>query len=239
MATVSQTAIASSTTDGATITFSAQAVGANGGNDILYVGAGARSVAGASTMSCTIDGVSATQIVFATFDEGGGVRSNCGIFALARNSIPDPTQTDIDVALTHGASCIRHAAAVAVSPNAVAVATDTATQTNASSDLSVDTTTGGIVVGFIYNGDIGAISGITWTGLTEQSDIDVAAEGSNRFGSAYASNVAAETPRTISVTVSADLCGRVSASFAEAAAGASVGNGLTSGSKLQRIRLAA
>lgn len=191
-------------------------------------------------MSCTIDGVSATQIVFISFDEGGGIRSNCGIFALARNSIPDPAQTDVDVVLTHNASCIRHAAAVAVSPDAVATATDTASQTSASSNLSVDTDANGIVMGFIYNGDVGTI---TWTGLTEVSDLDVAAEGSNRFGSAYASNVAAETPRTISAVVSVDLPARVAASFAPAPAGAGgarkTGSGLTESRLLRKTRLAA
>ena len=74
MASVSQTAVASSTTDGASITFAAQAVGANGGSDIIYVGAGARSTSNASTMTCTVDGVAATQIVFRSYDEGGSVR---------------------------------------------------------------------------------------------------------------------------------------------------------------------
>jgi hypothetical protein len=217
MASVSQTAIASTTTDGASATFSAQAIGANGGSDILYVGAGARSTANASTMSCTIDGVAATQVVFHTFDEGGNVRSNCGIFALARNSLPDPAQTDVDVVITHNATCIRHAAAVAVSPDASATAGDTASQGNASTDLSVDTTTSGIVLGFIYNGDAGTIN---WTGLTETSDLDVAAEGSNRFGSAYASNVTAETPRTVTAAVVTDLSAKVAAAFPVAAAAA-------------------
>ncbi len=218
MASVSQTAVASTTTDGASATFAAQAVGANGGSDIIYIGAGARTIANASTMSCTVDGVAATQVVFRSFDEGGGIRSNCGLFAIGRNSLPDPAQTDVDVVITHNATCIRHAAAVAVSPDASATAHATTSQINTSLDLSLNTPASGIVMGFLYNGDGGTIG---WTGLTESSDLDVAAEGSNRFGTAYASNVSAETPRAISVAFSgSDFSAKVAASFPVAAAAA-------------------
>lgn len=239
MASVSQTAVASTTTDGASATFTGQAIGADGGSDILYVGAGARSTANASTMSCTIDGVAAPEVVFRSFDEGGNVRSNCGIFALARNSLPDPAQTDVDVVITHNATCIRHAAAVAVSPDASATAGATASQGNASNDLSLNTTANGIVVGFIYNGDAGTIN---WTGLTETSDLDVAAEGSNRFGSAYASNVSAETPRTVTAAVVTDLSAKVAAAFpvaSAAATGRKPGRGLTQSPLLASRKLVA
>jgi hypothetical protein len=235
MASVAQTAIASSTTDTATPTFAAQSVGANGGDDVIYIGCGARTVADAATMTCAVDGVSADQIAFRSFDEGGGVRSNCGLFAINRNDLPDPAQTDVDVVITHGATCIRHAAAVAVSPDAVKTATDTASQANASTNLNIDTPEAGIAIGFLYNGEI---STITWTGLTETSDIDVAGEGGNRFGTAYASNVTAETPRTVSASTGVDLSAKVAASFAEASAAAAVGAGLTQSLKLQRLALA-
>lgn len=219
MASVSQTAVASSTTDGTSITFAAQAIGANGGSDIIYVGAGARTTSNAATMSCTVDGVTATQIVYRSFDEGGGIRSNCGIYAVARNSLPDPAQTDVDVVITHSNTCIRHAAAVAVSPDASATAHATASQVSGSHNLNLNTPALGIVMGFLYNGDAGTIG---WTGLTEVSDLDVAAEGSNRFGSAYASAVSAETPRTITSALATDLSAKVAASFPVAAAAAAV-----------------
>jgi hypothetical protein len=224
---VSQTAIASSTTDTATPTFSAQAIGADGGSDVIYIGAGCRSTADASTMTCTVDGVSADQIVFRSFDEGGGVRSNCAMFAINRDDLPDPAQTDVDIALTHNQVAIRHAIAVAVSPNASKTAFATASQANASNDLSLNTPAGGIAIGFLYNGEI---STITWTGLTETSDLDVAAEGANRFGTAYASAVAAATPRTITGATGVDLSAKVAASFALASAAVAarfVGTNLT------------
>jgi hypothetical protein len=236
MASVAQTAIASTSTDGASATFAAQAIGADGGNDIIYVLAGARTTANASTLAVTVDGVAASQIVFRSSDEGGGVRSNCGIYAIARNSLPDPAQTDVDVVLTHNQTCIRHAAAIAVSADVSATAHATDGAVSGDLDISLNTPASGIVIGALYNGD-GGTSG--WTGLTEQSDLDVAAEGSNRFGTAYASNVSAETPRTVTVAFSGgDFAAKVSASFPVAAAAASVGAGLTNSLKLQRLQLA-
>ena len=217
MASVAQTAVATTSTDGSSATFTAQAIGANGGSDIIYVLAGARTVADASTMSVTVDGISATQIVFLSNNEGGGVRANCGIYAVARNSLPDPAQTDVDVVLTHNQTCIRHAAAVAVSPDASATAFATASAGVGSTNLNLNTSASGIVIGAAYNGDIASFG---WTGLTEQSDLDVASEGSNRFTTAYASAVSAETPRTVTAATATDLAAKVAASFAVAAAAA-------------------
>lgn len=233
MASVSQTAIASTTTDGSSATFSAQAIGANGGNDILYVIAGARTTANASTISVTIDGVAASQIVFRSSDEGGSVRANCGIYALARNSLPDPAQTDVDIVITHNATCIRHAAAIAVSADASATAHASEGAVAGDLDFSVNAPASGIVVAGLYNGDFTTVG---WTGATEQSELNVAGEGSNTFGTAYASNVSAGTPRTVSVVFSgSDLAAKVVATFPAAGAtitdtaGSSAGTGVATG----------
>jgi len=213
MASVTQTAIASSSTDTATPTFAAQAIGANGGSDVLYISAGARTIANASTMACSVDGVAATQAVFFSQNDGGNVRSNVGIFVLPRNNLPDPNQTDVDIVLTHDQVCIRHAVAVAVSPDASSSAFATKTAALGVSDVSVNTSADGIVVGSSYDGNGNTV---IWTGLTEVSDIDVAAEGSNRFSTAYASAVSAETPRTITATLLNDAAAKVVASFSTA-----------------------
>lgn len=233
MASVSQTAIASTTTDGSSATFTAQAIGADGGNDIIYVLAGARTTANASTLSVTVDGIAATQIVFRSSDEGGGVRSNCGIYAVARDSLPDPAQTDVDVVLTHNQTCIRHAAALAVSADASATAHATDSAVGGDLDVSLNTPANGIVIGAVYNGDFTTVG---WTGLTEQSELNVAGESSNTFGTAYASNVSAETPRTVTIAFSgSDLAAKVTASFPEAGAtiaetaGSAAGSGTATG----------
>lgn len=217
MASVAQTAIASTSTDGVTATFLAQAIGADGGSDIIYVLAGARSTANATTLAVTVDGVSATEIVFRSQDDGGGVRSNCGIYAIARDSLPDPAQTDVDIVLTHNQTCIRHAAALAVSAAASATAHDTDSAVAGDLSLSLDTPASGIVIGAIYNGDFVTVG---WTGLTETSELNVAGESSNTFGTAYASNVSAETPRAVTLSFSAgDAAAKVAASFSEFALG--------------------
>jgi hypothetical protein len=233
MATVAQTAIASTTTDGSSATFTAQAIGADGGNDIIYVLAGARTTANATTLSVTVDGVAATQIVFRSHDDGGGIRSNCGIYAIARDSLPDPAQTDVDVVLTHNQTCIRHAAALAVSAAASGTAHATDSAVGGDLDISLNTPASGIVIGAIYNGDFVTVG---WTGLTETSELNVAGESSNTFGTAYASNVSAETPRTVTIALSgADTGAKVSASFPVAGgtvsetAGSTAGTGTATG----------
>lgn len=213
MATVSNTASATSTTDTATPTFSAQAIGADGGSDIIYVVAATRSIANATTMACSIDGVSASQIVFRRQDDGGGISSNIAIFALARNSLPDPAQTDVDIVLTHNQIGIRHAVSVYVSPDASVSSFATSNAGAGTTSLNLNTSSGGIVIGGGYNGDSPSF---TWTGLTEDVDVDVAGEGSNRFSSASASNVSAETPRTVTITLVTDLAAKVAASFPSA-----------------------
>lgn len=213
MASVSQTAIASSSTDTATPTFAAQAIGANGGSDILYVMAGARTTANATTMSCTIDGVAAAAVAFLSSDSGGGVRSNIGIFALARNSLPDPAQTDVDIVLTHNQVCIRHAVAIAVSPDSSAAASATSSAAPGNTNLNLNTSADAIVIGTAYNGDLSAFG---WTGLTEQSDIDVAGEGSNQFTTAYASAVVLATPRTVTLASATDSAAKLAATFSAA-----------------------
>lgn len=240
MASVSQTAVATTTTDGASATFTAQAIGANGGSDIIYVLAGARTIADATTLSVTVDGVAATQIVFRSHDDTGGIRSNCGIYAVARNSLPDPAQTDVDVVLTHNQTCIRHAAAIAVSADASATAHASDGAIGGDLDISLNTPESGIVIGAIYNGDFVTVG---WTGLTEQSEVNVAGESSNTFGTAYASNVSAETPRTVTIALSgADTGAKVSASFpvaSAAATGRKPGRGLTQSPLLSSRKLVA
>jgi len=220
MATIAQTATATIDTNASTYSYTtssgnALAIGADGGNDVIYIGAGARTVADASTATVAVDGVSADLIIQHDYNEGSGIRSLAGIWAVDRNDLPDASQTDIDVVIEYNAGCLRNAVVAAVTADAVKAATDTATQDAGSAgDLNVDTTTGGVVMGFALNGDPNAF---TWSGLTEETDADL--EAANRYSSAYASNVSAETPRSVDFTVSSDFSASVAASFAEAAAG--------------------
>ncbi len=223
MASIAQTDFKSSTADSATPSFTtalgnALGIGANGGNDIIHIGFGTRTVNNAQISSATIDGVSATINVNSSFDEGGSVRSNACIISLARNSLPDPSQTDIDLVVTCTASNVRYAAVSAISPDGSATAFDTASATAATNTLDVDTPSSGYAMGVVYNGD--TTGGISWTGLTEVTDSAVAGEG-NQFGSAYASAVSAETPRAITGTANStpQLAAKVAASFAVASAG--------------------
>jgi hypothetical protein len=218
MATIAQTDTDVSTADAATYNYNtaggtALSIGADGGNDVIYIGAGARTTANASTATVTVDGVTADLIVQHNFDEGGGVRSLAGIWAIDRNDLPDASQTDVDVAITYNAGCIRNAAAIALSADAVKTATATATQDAGSAgNLNLNVPSLGVVMGFVFQGDNGTF---TWSGLTEETDADVE---SGSYSSAYASNASAETPRSVDVSPSAtDLSASVAASFAAAA----------------------
>jgi hypothetical protein len=199
----------------------AMGIGTNGGADIIYFTMGARSVASLTDVtSVTVDGVAAGVVDVEVFDEGGGIRSLAAIFALARNSLPDPTQTDVDVTIVFNQACVRAALDVFVSPDAGATAFDiTASSVGAGATitLSVDTPSGGagIVIGIVYSGTTGSV---TWTGLTEATDVDVGAEGSNQWTTALASNAAAATPMTVSAANSTVVLGAgIAASFDVAA----------------------
>jgi hypothetical protein len=198
MAPLSRTASFASSHGSANPTYNAVAIGANGGNDILYIAFGGRSTASVTVVTgVTVDGVAATQII--ETDSGTATGNIAAIFAIARNSLPDPTQTDVDIAITYNQSVLRTAGEMYVSPDASATATGTGTEslsgtftTSQTLDGNVDTVLNGIVIGFCV---MGATNNpdpptATWTGATEDVDGQFAGSSSVRT-SANADNVAA------------------------------------------------
>lgn len=223
MGTVARTATISATVGAVAHTANNQAVGADGGSDVIYIIAGARSTSGVASAACTVDGVAATQAGFAVWSgEGGGIVSVCGIWAVERNDLPDPTQTDVNVVVTYSASVIRGFIDTFVSPDCDAAAHDFTIDVTASGttyDVSVDTVADGIVLAGVYAGDPGSS---TWTGITEDTDTTTPG-GTNNYSTAHANSTTVQTPRTVSVVNTATLAAVISASFAEADTGSGVG----------------
>ena len=221
MPTVSQTDFDTQTSAGATVwTFTAQAIGANAADHVLYFGLCSRAVGAlnnASTM--TVDGVSATSIVQRA--AGAGASNNAAIFSLARSALPDPTQTDVDVVWTINTNSVRASSAVWVGVGSSATATDTANdgvagQNTTTLTLDTDVAASGIAVGTAV---WGTATLATWTGLTEVSDT-VGTGGSVQFTTALVSNAAGSTPLAITVAHAlADDPTGVVASFGAPAAG--------------------
>lgn len=210
-ASVAQTDIDQSGADLSEYTFAAQSIGANGGTDVIYIAYGGTSVADATAVSAiTVDGIAATEIVQTFFADGGVFQRMSAIYAINRNDLPDPAQTDVDVVITLNGGATRVACALLVSPDAVKTPFATASATEAENNLSVNTPSGGIVIASCYITG----TGDTWTGLDDTADIIV--DGTNLFSTAVASGVTAETPRPISVDAGDDFISAVVASFAPA-----------------------
>lgn len=177
-------------------------IGADGDNDVLYFSVGVRSVNDANAFSgFTVDGEPANNIIGVSSSNGGGITSTVAIFAIERNELPDPSQTNVDIVATANQNCIRGACAASVSPDASATAFGTGSDADSTGgadtlDGSLNTSTGAIVLGVAYNGGANTL---TWTtGLTQQSNF-APVGAANVFTTALASDVAAETPRTISL----------------------------------------
>lgn len=207
MSHVSRTASFHTNTDGATPTFAAQAIGANGGSDSIYVFVFARNTSNPThgSTALTIDGVAATLITSVSAWNGA---SGCvgALFALARNSLPDPTQTDVDLAVTWTASVLRTSGYVLISPDAGVTAGDTATDSDAGSSittdvtqsLNLDTTASGIVIGCMFNGNAGTPdASLSFSaGLTDDGSQEAPGENVTKQ-LALANNVTPKTSRTI------------------------------------------
>lgn len=217
MATIAKTQGASNTTLSATHTYNAQAVGANGGSDIIYLAIGFRTTGGASITGITVDGEAASSIRSERVDEGGGILSGAAIFTIARNSLPDPDQTDVDVVVSYSANALRSALTTFVSPDAVGTATATSTASGAAAlDLSLNTDASGVALAVVYAGD--EATNYTWVGLTEVDDDSLA--GPNRFSTAAAGSLAGSTPLTVTATPTTGVTAiGVAASFAVADVG--------------------
>lgn len=210
-ATVSQTDIDQSGSDLSEYTFAALSIGADGGDDVIYIAFGGTSVADATAvLTITVDGVAADEVLQTNYLDGGVFNRMSALYAIDRDDLPDPAQTDVDVVVTLNGGATRAACALLVSPDAVKTPFATASATEAENNLSVNTPSGGIVIASCYITG----TGDTWTGLDDTADIIV--DGTNLFSTAVASGVTAETPRAISVDAGDDFISAVVASFAPA-----------------------
>ena len=216
MASVSQTASSSSGVNGTSFTFSALSVGARVAGDVLYVLVGSRCDSSAPSATVTIDGVSAGLAIQNAWNEAGNIYSYAGIFSLKRSALPDPTQTDVDVVVSFGATTMLRCG---VGLGKSSDASDTASVTKANDptiagNLNANVSAGDVVVGVVFQG---AADTMTWTGLTEATDTVIE---SGTFSTAYESNVSAATPRSMDVVpdVTSDLSSAVVAVFPPAPA---------------------
>ena len=208
MASVSRTASFASSHGSTNPSYAGVAIGANGGNDVIYLAFGGRSTSSVTAVTgITVDGVAATQII--DQDTGNTTANIAAIFAIARNSLPDPTQTDVDIAITYDQSVLRTGGEVYVSGDASATPTHTNFEaidglfsTNQTLDGNVNTVLDGIVIAYAVEGATSAATPPTnaWTGATEDTDGQFAGSSTVR-STAHASGVAAATPRTVQCVV--------------------------------------
>jgi opacity protein-like surface antigen len=159
----------------------------------IYIGIGANGNNAPVFSSVTLDGVAASQLVQDT--QTVVTQMIIAWYVLPRASLPTPTNTSVTLNITFTNTLLRCVADTYVSPDAVAVATDTTTaKLGVGGTLTLDSNTSanGIAIGFALG--LGAATCV-WSGLTEQSDADASS-------SAKADNTAAETPRAITASVS-------------------------------------
>jgi hypothetical protein len=248
MATVAVTGSAfTSTTDTNAYTAAAVGIGADGGNDVLYIVAGCRFTTsiGASSTTCTVDGVSAD--LQASIDTATATGCAAVCFSINRNQLPDPAQTDVDVVVTWNNTALRCVIRLFKSADASKTKGASATDfdagafgTNVTQTLDLNTTASGVVIGFSFAGHAGAsVSTHTWTGLTEADD--ATGPENTSYSTADADNVSAETPRAVSNTFtrgSNDIADPVSLAVAfPVQSSAALGRGLLKSTLLYPRRL--
>jgi hypothetical protein len=186
--TLSYQTTTESGTDTTTYTFAGTAIGAE--SAARYVVVATAGVAGAGLInSVTLGGNGMTEVVTVI----GGAAMRGGIYILAV-----PTGTTASIVVTFANTQNRCGLAVwALYGLNSATAVDTATAT-AEGSLNLDTQDGGIVVAYGQLNSSGQT--MAWTGVTA----DATQTGENVKWSASASNVAAETPRTVSTNITPD-----------------------------------
>lgn len=151
------------TSDQSTYTFSSQNFGTASSDRYIIIGIAARKAGAATTISSvTIGGVSATIVA-----EYSNSDTNSNISALAIANVP--TGTTGDVVVVFGATMVR-CVITAWSATNLSSATPHDTLTNGSADPTgtIDVPAGGFAVATALSNSVGTV---TWTGLTEHSDI--------------------------------------------------------------------
>lgn len=171
--------------DGSSYTFTAADIGNASANRCVVVGVGAN--AGSSFTSVTLGGSAMTSLVAVS-----NATTNVGALYI----LAFPTGATADVVVTCGAAanrCYIGVWSIYNLKSATAVATASATTSGGS--MNVNTSSGGIVIGYHYNGN--NVGTPTWTGLTQDYATNSTETG---HSGASASNVVAATPRTVSVS---------------------------------------
>jgi hypothetical protein len=187
------------TTDLTTYTFSARALGVAESTRRIAVGITSNiSTNGRTISSVTIGGVSASEVVFARYDNG-----NSNIAAIWIASVP--TGTTGDVVVTFSAAMGYCTIDIYRLLNASATAYHTATDITATANAlsaSLNLIANGAAIGVFINGGTTAVRTTTWGGITEQTDRVVELNLS-------ASTAANTTATTQTLTISATASGTI------------------------------
>jgi hypothetical protein len=183
-----------STTDGTTYTFTSQAIGFARSTRYVVVGVVARESpdTSAQTVTVTVGGIAATQVVLATSTAASG-RNLAGLYIAA---VPTGTTADVVVEFSGGVNFCGLGVWALYDLNSP-TATNTATSTSSSQTLSVDVNANGVAIGLSFaNSD----PDFAWTGTTER--FEIVSEGDSQFSGADVTSVAGGTPVAITCTVS-------------------------------------
>lgn len=188
------------TTDQTTYTFSSAAIGTASADRIVIVVIGSRANSARSISSVTIAGIAAT--VIATANNTGGGADIVAIYAAAV-----PSGTTGNVVITFSGTMLRCGIGTYAMTGASSVTPyDTATAVPSGSSASIntiDSPANGAILGASLAGSSGTAS-VTWTGLTENFDIQPETSSSGVSG-ACGDFASSQTNRTVGVTVGSVL----------------------------------
>lgn len=196
-----------SSSDLTTYSFVAHATGTAGSRKTIVAAGGQDALTDFSIASMTVGGAAATERVDSA-DAGSIVQSAVYI-------IDNPSGTTATIDVTFSEAIINAAICVWAAYNLTAeTAVDTAAQFQTASapiTLDLDVPPGGIAVGFSFND--GNTTTVTWTGLTERSEVALA-DGGNASSYSGADTAAPGVPTGVTADwVSTDDSIGVSASF--------------------------
>ncbi len=160
-------------TDTNTYTFSGCNIGTANADRTVVITVGARRSGTPSTVnSVTVGGNSATELV----QVSSGATNSC---VAAIYAIDVPSGTTADVVVTLASTMLRCGIGVYDCTGISTTANDTATATSASGSGTVTATADGAVIGVAMSGSSTAF---TWSGITENYDVQVGAETARASG---------------------------------------------------------
>jgi len=187
-------------------------IGSGDGTRTVFVLVEVRQTTGnnVTISSVTADGTAMTEVIQVTTNSPSNGSQAVGIFKISAASLTSPTETSMSVVVTPSATARRAACATAVTADSIdttAFSTATASDATAPSppktfDVSLNTPASGFVLAIVGATQLtGSGGGFDWTGLTENNDTN--AIDPTIISTASASNVSAQTPRTVTVATNA------------------------------------